>query len=102
MKSCYEGKPAKPQFDVREDVISVTLPVAEMVRLTMEEQQVADVLGTALVLPRAQIEQLSGLSKGVVLRTLQSLEAKGVVQRTGNGRSTKYRKRWEEEGAFSP
>lgn len=93
IKSCYEEKPAKPQFDVREDAISVTLPVAEMVRLTMEEQQVADVLGTALVLPRAQIEQLSGLSRGVVLRTLQSLEAKGVVQRTGNGRSTKYRKR---------
>lgn len=93
IKNAYEDSASKPQFDIRENSITVILPVLRQDYALDEDQSVVfDQLGS--VRPIGMSEPLGrvGLSKSRVHRILRGLIERGLVVMVGSGRGAKYRK----------
>ena len=86
----YAPFDASPRFEVRESSIVVALPVVGAVRLGADEQLVLNALPKGPALTRSQLAEATGMSKDKTVRLLNSLIDKGLVERLGSARSTRY------------
>lgn len=91
IKNAYEESLVKPEFVFFENSISVVLPLLKTTLndLSEDESKVLEVL-KGKNLTRDQIEQLTKFSKDKSIRLLNKLIEKNVIQKTGQGRGTRY------------
>lgn len=87
----YEHALMKPSYQIYDNSISVRLPIilAEN-KLTTEEQAVVEVLKKYSGLSRKEIELKTGYRKDKVIRILNVLLEKNIIEKSGAGRGTKY------------
>ncbi len=89
----YRESVVKPTFDVFSHSISVTLPVQSTNEVLDEEEQ--EVLYIIQhfddQVSRLQIEEQTGFNKAKVIRILNALQEKSVIQKVGSGPATMYR-----------
>lgn len=90
IRRSYQGSISQPRFDVRGDIITVTLPVVDAFAGTEEEVLVLKALSNGEILSRAELESKTGLSRSQALATLDSLMDKHAIVKQGTGRATKY------------
>ncbi|MGI6032499.1 MAG: ATP-binding protein [Coriobacteriales bacterium] len=94
IKNAYAECTVQPSFKILDASIRVTLPTIDaMPALTPEEKTVLDALPEKMLLSRAQLEESTGMSRSSVIRALSALEDKGLVERTGRARGTRYLRR---------
>ncbi len=87
----YQNSLKKPVYKVFENSIKVVLPVIEeMGELTEMERIVWKQMQKQKEMTRIQIERSTGIKKDTLLRTLNGMIEKGLIQKTGAGRGTKY------------
>lgn len=91
IRQAYERTMFGPEFKISDNAITVILPVVKDLLLTDDEQHVLALLGRSLVLSKTEVAQQCGFTASKTLRILNALVEKGLVQRTGNSRSIKYR-----------
>ena len=91
IKKAYEKSYRKPEFYVFENSIKIILPAVQSEADTPDEQKVMDVLREGKLLTRAEIERLAGFDKPKTLRVINLLLAKNMIEKTGQGRNTRYR-----------
>lgn len=92
VKVAYQNFLFKPTFILTDNVISITLPTTNTdQKLNKNETIIFNHLSGGKVLSRAQIEQLTGLSKTQVIRALNSLMEKKLVVSEGTVRNLKYK-----------
>jgi ATP-dependent DNA helicase RecG len=92
INSAYLDKIVKPTFLITSGAIAITLPVVNAINLTSNEQKIYDVLKQNYSYQRNEIESLSGMEKSTVIRILNSLIEKGLVEKEGSAKATVYRK----------
>lgn len=93
IKNAYEDSASKPQFDIRENSITVILPVLRQDYALDEGQSVVfDQLSSVRPIGMSELLDRVGLSKSTVHRILRGLIERGLVVMVGSGRGTKYRK----------
>lgn len=90
IRAHYANDPVKPLFDVDNACISVTLPALDAAKTGEAEAAIMSALAAAGELTREEISSLTGQTKPVTLRALNTLIEQGAVQKTGAGRSTRY------------
>ena len=94
IKNAYKDSPRAPRFEVREASVMVILPLAEKTsNLDADEQMVLDAFASRRSLTRLEVETQTGLSKSRAIRTLNKLMDKGLIEKNGEGRGTRYAKR---------
>ena len=88
----YRENFVKPSFEIYENSIRITLPIIETVpsNLVNGEVKVFEILKKYEKLSRKEIEELSGYNKSKVIRSINGLIEKSVVEQVGKGRSVKY------------
>ncbi len=92
IERAYAGAVVKPEFQIGGNSITVVLPVIRTLdTLTREEQQVCEPLMEYRELQRSEIERRAGMSKDKAIRVLNSLADRNIVEKTGSGRSTRYK-----------
>ena len=89
----YSNSLAKPIFNVTPSAISVTLPVIDQIRLSVKEKIVLDSMKQSYSYNRVEIEKLSGLAKDTLIRILNSLIGKGLIEKIGKAKATYYVKK---------
>lgn len=90
----YNNSLTKPQFKVYENSISIILPIVlSTASLTSEEQLIVQLFHGNLKLSRAEIEKQSHYNKAKLIRILNSLSDKNIIDKSGKGRATKYQLR---------
>lgn len=92
IRRAYQGSLNQPVFDVRGEVVTVSLPVVDLFAGSEDERRVVEALSGGRVLSRAELEAQTGLSRAVVLAALESLVDGHSVIREGSGRATRYRR----------
>lgn len=88
IRRAYQGSLSQPTFDVRGEVVAVTLPVVDTFEGTEAERRVAMALRSGCVLSRAALGGETELSRA---QTLAALLEKRLVVKLGDGRSTSTR-----------
>ena len=91
IRHAYEKSYRKPEFCVFENSIKIVLPTLQYELDTMDEQKLMDVLRAGKVLTRTEIEVLTGFDKTRSLRVINRLLAKNMLDKTGQGRGTRYK-----------
>lgn len=92
----YEATNAKPQFQFSENLIRVTLPVIKATLqpttkgLTADEERLLEQMQSYRSYTRNQLDIATGFDKNKTVRLLRYLQAKGLVRKVGQGRSTRY------------
>ena len=90
----YQHSIRKPVFNITENAIKITLPVAESAPdMTDTERQIYQLLSKTIAKPISEIMPQAGYGKSKVSSILKTLEQKGIVTVDGSGRGTKYRLR---------
>lgn len=90
IKKAYESFLIKPQFKIYENSITIVLPVDMQLHLTKSEHEVFTILKKNIKMSRRQLELDTNFSKDKVIRTLNSLIEKAVIEKSGQARSVKY------------
>lgn len=90
IKEEYAKEEVSPRFDILENSITIVLPNVLATNLTIEEHMILEALGKVGEKTRAQIEEITGLSRAVTIAGLNSLIDKGYAKRMGAARSVKY------------
>lgn len=93
IRHAYEKSYRKPEFCVFENSIKIVLPTLQYELDTMDEQKLIDVLSTGKLLTRFEIETFTGFDKTRVLRVINRLLAKKLLEKDGQGRGTRYKLR---------
>ena len=91
INNAYASALEKPAFHIFENSITVVLPV--MIgdnSLTDTEKRIVDLLKKNYVMSRQELEKATGLKKDSVIRLLNSLIRRNIIQKTG--KHTKNRK----------
>ena len=88
----YRENIVKPSFETHKNSIRITLPMIKTVlsNLVNREVKVFEILKKYEKLSRKEIEYLSGYSKSKVIRSVNGLIEKSIVEQVGKGRSVKY------------
>lgn len=87
----YEESVKKPIYKVFDNSIMITLPVFETKeKLTMTEQRLIQLLEENDEMSRKQIEKELGLGKATVIRLLNDLAKRNIIDKKGAGRAVKY------------
>ena len=88
----YRENFIKPSFEIYENSIRITLPIIETVpsNLVNGEVKVFEILKKYEKLSRKEIEELSKYNKSKVIRSINGLIEKSIVEQVGKGRSVKY------------
>ncbi len=94
IKYVYEDSIIKPEFNISENSIVITLPLIskDLNILDKDEQEVFNILKPGSSLTRLGIEKESNFNKDKTIRILNSLLEKRTIEKIGQGRGTKYRR----------
>ena len=88
----YANALIKPSYQIFSNSIKVILPVISTdYNLNETEKMLLAFLKNRNNLTRKEIEKLSGMEKTKIIRGLNNLIQKNIVQREGNGRGTRYK-----------
>ena len=88
----YANALIKPSYQIFSNSIKVILPVISTdYNLNETEKMLLAFLKNRNNLTRKEIEKLSGMEKTKIIRGLNNLNQKNIVQREGNGRGTRYK-----------
>lgn len=88
----YANALIKPSYQIFSNSIKVILPVISTdYNLNETEKMLLTFLKNRNNLTRKEIEKLSGMEKTKIIRGLNNLIQKNIVQREGNGRGTRYK-----------
>lgn len=92
IKKSYASSVLKPAFNVSDSAIRVTLPVIDQkIELNSEESKMYEMFESGQELSSADLEARINLSRSTVLRIVSSLIDKGLINKVGKARSTRYR-----------
>lgn len=80
----YSSFEIKPTFDVTDSYISITLSVKKDIELSNNEEIVFQVISNNREYTRIELENLTGLKKDTLIRTLNSLISKSLVLNSGS------------------
>ena len=86
----YAPLVVSPSFSIRENSVTVVLPVNGFVEVSTEERRVLDAVPKGESVSRADVEKATGLSKDRAVRMLNVLQEKNLVKRVGSGRKIRY------------
>ncbi|MCR5787012.1 MAG: putative DNA binding domain-containing protein [Acholeplasmatales bacterium] len=89
----YNNVIVKPIFNVTASAISVVLPVVDQVELSINEKKVFESMKKNYLYNRLEIEHLSGYPKDTLIRLLNSLIEKGLIEKSGKAKATFYIKK---------
>ena len=98
IKECYAGYPCQPTVETSENVFKITLPnvnywmetASEKTQLPEKEEWILKYISARQPVARSEIEATAGLSQSVTIRALKRLLELGLIQKSGNGKNTKY------------
>ena len=93
INDAYKNALVKPIYEVTSGAISVTLPIIDQNNLSSNEKKVYDVMKINYSYSRLELEELSGFAKDTLIRILNSLVEKGIIEKTGKARATLYMKK---------
>ena len=93
INEAYKDAIVKPIYDVTSSAISVTLPIIDQASLSLNEKKVYDAMKQNYSYSRLELEEISGFAKDTLIRVLNSLVKKGVVEKSGKARATMYLKK---------
>lgn len=93
INNSYKESLVKPIYDVTSSAISVTLPIIDQNVLTENEKIILTSMKTNYSYSRVAIESVSGFSKDTLIRILNSLITKGLIEKKGKARATFYLKK---------
>ena len=93
INEAYKDAIVKPIYDVTSSAISVTLPIINQANLSFNEKKVYDAMKRNYSYSRLELEEISGFAKDTLIRVLNSLVEKGVVEKSGKARATMYLKK---------
>ena len=91
IKDAYAESKTKPLFEVFENSIKVTLPVCNALTLTEDQQVVYNTLSKVKAHSMSEILTLVPFGKSKVTSILNTMVLQNYVEKTGNGRGTKYK-----------
>ena len=90
----YKDFVIKPNFEIFENSIKITLPIIETkLLLTTDERIVMDILEKGNILSSSEISETTKLKKDKLNRILKNLIQKNYIDIIGNGRGTRYFKK---------
>ncbi|MGB4439240.1 MAG: RNA-binding domain-containing protein [Sedimentibacter sp.] len=89
----YENSISKPSFDISGNNICIRLPIIDVNRLGLSEEEVfvLNILKDEMELSRGELDKKSGFNKSKTIRLINSLVEKNLIQKFGNGPGTTYR-----------
>ena len=89
----YTHSISKPGFDISENSIRIVLPVTEIGKLDLSEDEllIYGLLKEGAELSRGEIDLKSGFEKSKTLRIINSLVDKNIIQKLGKGAGTTYK-----------
>ena len=93
INDAYKDAIVKPIYDVTSSAISVTLPIINQASLSFNEKKVYDAMKQNYSHSRLELEEISGFAKDTLIRILNSLVEKGIVEKSGKARATMYVKK---------
>lgn len=93
INEAYKNAYVKPTYNFTPSAISITLPVIEDYSLSLNEAKVIDSIKDNYLYSRSDIEKISGFTKDKLIRLLASLQKKGLIEKSGKGRTTYYKKK---------
>lgn len=96
IQEAYKESASNPEFEISDNYVTVSLPVTESITIddiSHDSRKIMNILSGNELLSRMELEELTGFNKDKVIRHLNELRNKGVVEVVGNGRGTKYKSR---------
>lgn len=91
IQAAYEQSNRKPDFEITENSIKVTLPLVISDDVSEDEQKVLDALSRNTLKSMSEISEQLPFSRSKTSMLLKKLVEKNYVEVSGNGRGTKYR-----------
>jgi len=92
----YKNFAVKPVFEIFENSIKITLPIIKTeLFLTTDERIIMDILEKGNILSSSEILEKVEFKKDKLNRILKNLIQKNYIDVIGNGRGTKYLKKWK-------
>lgn len=92
IKAAYLKSESKPQFEIYDNSIKVTLPIfTEKLDLNPDERLVYQSFSKNRILSSSEIVRITGFGKTKVVKLLNSLNNQGYIEIVGSGRGTKYK-----------
>ena len=89
--NAYAGSQVKPDFFITENAIRITLPVLQATpKLMQDETILLQALPVNCLMSRKEIEGQTSFTKAKIIRVLNGLVHKKVIQKMGIGRGTRY------------
>ena len=89
----YTNSVNKPLFNVTENAITITLPVIKSSDLSKNENNILASMKANYSYSRSDLEELTGITKDSIIRSLNLLVEKGLITKVGKARSTYYIKK---------
>ena len=90
----YKDYAVKPNFEIFENSIKITLPIIETkLFLTTDERIVMNILEKGNILSSSEILEMTEFKKDKLNRLLKKLIQKNYIDVIGNGRGTRYFKK---------
>ena len=89
----YKDSIAKPIYDVTNSSISITLPQINKINISKNEEKVLNSMSQNFSYSRIELEKITFFSKDILIRTLNSLVSKGLIEKRGKAKSTFYIKK---------
>ncbi len=92
IKTIYRQNTVQPSFNISPQSIEIVLPIIDEQSepLSEREQQILDTIKAYAPINRKDIEDKTQLKKDNVLRTINQLITKNLIQKSGKGRSITY------------
>lgn len=87
----YKDNAIKPQYVITENMIKISLPIIEKNTLEGDESVIFNLLDTKSMSSSAIVKE-TGLKKSKVISILNHLVEQDYIEKTGNGRETKYQR----------
>ncbi|MDO5329634.1 MAG: putative DNA binding domain-containing protein [Coriobacteriia bacterium] len=91
IKRAYREESVKPKFEFLDNFVNVILPVVnENYKLSTDMEKILDLLKRSTPLSSSEIAGLVTMSKTKVVSLCGSMLKMGLINKSGNGRGTKY------------
>lgn len=91
----YGNSISKPNFDISENNISIKLPIIDVSRLSLSDDEILilGILKDEVELSRGELDNKSGFKKSKTIRLINNLMEKGYIQKLGYGPGITYKLR---------